>query len=99
MPSFKTDTDELGRIETTLRGFVRELDDASAELRSPDVHAAGEPSLEGSLYDFVAEWTNGLVETQTKLSEIAERLGVAKSVYESSEQEIADHMSATQCVE
>lgn len=89
MSSFQVTPADLQGLAGQLSGLLGDLEQAAGGIRNDAAGAAQNGQLEGAIAAFLVDWSHGLQELQTKLSELTQRLEGGGSSYEGTEGRLA----------
>lgn len=89
MATFEVTPEDLHSLAGQLSGLFGELGQATDGIRMAAAGAAQNGRLEGAIAGFLGDWSRGVHELQTKLSELAQRLEAGGSAYEGADGHIA----------
>ncbi len=90
MSTFEVTPADLQGLAGRLAGLLGELEQALSGVRMDAAGVAQNPRLENAIAGFIGDWSGGLHDLQTKLSELAQRLDAAGAAYEGTEDGLAD---------
>ncbi len=89
MSSFQVTPADLQGLAGQLSGLLGDLEQAAGSVRMDAAGAAQNGQLEGAIAAFLADWSHGLGELQTRLSELGQRLDGGAGSYEGTEGRLA----------